>query len=64
MAVALEFRIGYLIPEFLAHTFVLFFFFSAAGAVASRAPEPFLYDFDDLSVGIKCYLHSFLPFFP
>ena len=63
MAIALEIRVGNLLPEFLANALIVLRPLQSAGAVAARALQPFpdgLYQF--LVVIEPNRHHSTLPF--
>lgn len=64
MAIALKIRILYLIPELLAHTFVVLGLFKPTWAVAALFGKPLLDELYHFFIGIKRYFHMFIPFVP
>ena len=58
MAVALEVRIGDLIPKFLAHTLILLRSGQAAGAVAPGAFKTLPDGFDNFLIWVQNYFHK------
>lgn len=53
MAITFEIGVGYLLPELLAHTFIIFGTLAAAGAVSPRSFQPFADGFHDFFVFVK-----------
>lgn len=53
MAVSLEIRIGYLLPELLAHTFVILGTLSATRTISARPFKSFADCFYDFFVFVK-----------
>lgn len=54
MAVALKIGVGYLLTEFLTHTFVILGAFKAAGAVTAGAFKPRLNGIGNLLIFVYC----------
>ena len=58
VAIALEIGVCYLLPEFLANTFVFLSPFQATGAVAAGALQTFLDHLDHFLVIVQSYSHG------
>ena len=61
MTVSLEFGIGYLFAELLAHALVVLGFFEFARAVAAAPFESLFYESNRLFVGVESYFHCSFP---
>lgn len=63
MAKPLEIRVGYLIAEFLAHTFIFLGLLQPARTVTALFYKPFAYGSHHFFIRIQSYLHDTPSFY-
>ena len=57
MAVPLKIGVGHLLPELLAHTYIILGSFKLAGAISALSPKSLPELFKQLLIFVEVYLH-------